>query len=160
MIITCIPSYPYWIVSREWNQPCRDGIPIRRSHYKFFLIGNVFEYLSSCPTHTPHLLFFRILFNPKFVVAGFDFAVYKEFTLNKQFPKKKNYLLASYTLECRYDLKAAAHTVSDCDFKLQEMKCGIVGVWIQFMSMCLFLSFLALFFLSNTVNSIMPSKKH
>ncbi len=117
----------------------------------YFLIGNVFEYLSSCPTHTPHLLFFHILFNLKFVVAGFDFAVYKEFTLNKHFPKKKNDLLASHTLECRSDLKAAAHTVSDCDFKLQEMKCGIVGVWIESLSMCLFLSFLALF-LCKTVN--------
>lgn len=60
--------------------------------------------------------------------------------------EKKNYLLASYTSEYRYDLKATAHTVSDCDFKLQEMKCGIVGVWIESLSMCLFLSFLALFF--------------
>lgn len=53
--------------------------------------------------------------------------------------EKKNYLLASYTSEYCYDLKAATHTVSDCDFKLQEMKCGIVGVWIESLSMCLFL---------------------
>lgn len=88
MITTSTPSYPYWIVSGEWNQPCRDGIPMRGNHYKFFLIGNVFEYLSSCPTHTPHLLFFLTWFNLKFVVAGLISQCMKEFTLNKHFPQK------------------------------------------------------------------------
>lgn len=86
MITTCAPSYPHWTVSGEWNQPCRDSILMSGSHYKFFLIGHVFEYLSSCPTHTPHLLFIRILFNLKFDVVRFHLAVYWEFMLNKHFP--------------------------------------------------------------------------
>lgn len=72
MITVCTPSYPYWIVSGG----VKPSLQRRHSDEggvitNFFWIGNVFEYLSSCPTHTPLLLFFRTLFNLKFVVVGF-----------------------------------------------------------------------------------------